>query len=105
MSKFPSDQDERLWLYIQAALLQGRELDTNPSPATAASAAPSPGSNGIQLPQHPLPHRDLVNGRKNSEEEEIDDDEETALNEQEIDDDEDTAMVAAAAPAPAQPMF
>ena len=51
--------------------------------------------------------RDLVNGRKNSEEEEIDDDEETALNEQEIDDDEDTAMVAAAAPvtAPAQPMF
>ena len=47
--------------------------------------------------------RDLVNGRKNSEEEEIDDDEETALNEQEIDDDEDTAMVAAAAPA--QPMF
>ena len=59
MSKFPSDQDERLWLYIQAALLQGRELDTKPSlsPATAASAATSPGSNGIQLPQHPLPHR------------------------------------------------
>ena len=64
MSKFPSDQDERLWLYIQAALLQGRELDTkpSPSPATAASAATSPGSNGIQLPQHPLPHRSASGG-------------------------------------------
>ena len=84
LSKFPQDQDERLWLYIQSQLLQGREFEFKNSPVIA---------NGIQLPQHPLPHQELLNGRKNSEEEEIDDDEETALNEQEIDDDEDTAMV------------
>ena len=85
MSKFPQDQDERLWLYIQSQLVPGQELDNK--------TLFSPGTNGgIQLPQHPLPHKELLNGRKNSEEEEIDDDEETALNEEEIDDDEETAI-------------
>lgn len=87
VSKFPLDQDDRLWLYIQTQLLQGSEVKSE--------ALMSPGS-GVSLPQHPPPHRELLNGRKNSEEEEIDDDEDTALNaEQEIDDDEDTAIVKA----------
>lgn len=77
LSKFPQDQDEKLWVYIQSALLQGLDLKNYVS-----SIGNQPGTN-----------TDQVNGRKISEEEEIDDDEETALNEQEIDDDEETAMV------------
>ena len=77
LSKFPQDQDEKLWVYIQSALLQGLDLKN-----FVSSIGNQPGTN-----------TDQVNGRKISEEEEIDDDEETALNEQEIDDDEETAMV------------
>lgn len=76
LSKFPQDQDEKLWIYIQSALLQGLDLKDFVS---------SIGNHGV--------NSDPVNGRKISEEEEIDDDEETALNEQEIDDDEETAIV------------
>ena len=71
LSKFPQDQDEKLWVYIQSALLQGLDLKN-----FVSSIGNQPGTN-----------TDQVNGRKISEEEEIDDDEETALNEQEIDDD------------------
>ena len=80
------DQDERLWLYIESQLLQGKQLESR-------NVTSNGSVNGIQLPQHPLSHQELINGHKNCEEEEIDDDEETALNEEEIDDDEDTAMV------------
>jgi len=68
--KFPSDQDDRLWNYIQSQLLEG--LDTA----------------GASM----ITTEDI---RKQTEEEaEIDDDEDTALkDEQEIDDDEETAIV------------
>ena len=76
LSKFPQDQDEKLWLYIQSSLLQGLDVKNFVSNIGLQGA-----------------NSDPVNGRKISEEEEIDDDEETALNEQEIDDDEETAIV------------
>jgi len=83
VSKFPQDQDEQLWRYIQSQLMKGLEL---------------PEISNITSPNGPLPELNnhaVMNGRKNSEEEEIDDDEETALNEEqeEIDDDEETAIV------------
>ena len=61
LSKFPQDQDEKLWLYIQSALLQGLDLKNFVSSLTASN--------------------EPVNGRKTSgeQEEEIDDDEDTAL--------------------------
>jgi len=81
VSKFPQDQDEQLWRYIQSQLMVGLELpvETNVTSDTHT--------------EH-INHA-VINGRKNSEEEEIDDDEETALNEEqeEIDDDEETAIV------------
>ena len=61
LSKFPQDQDEKLWLYMQSALLQGLDIKNFVSSITA--------------------NNDPVNGRKTSgdQEEEIDDDEDTAL--------------------------
>ena len=61
LSKFPQDQDEKLWLYIQSALLQGLDVKNFVSSIAA--------------------NNDPVNGRKTSgdQEEEIDDDEDTAL--------------------------
>merc|ERR1712130_362568 len=89
VSKFPQDQDEQLWRYIQSQLMKGLNLpeisnNTNTNSNVNANG-PMPESN----------NHSVMNGRKNSEEEEIDDDEETALNEEqeEIDDDEDTAIV------------
>ena len=76
-SKFPQDQDENLWNYIQTQLI-GEEPDKRIHP-----------SNPSSIPA-------VINGRKQSEEEEIDDDEESALKEEndqeEIDDDEDNAI-------------
>ena len=83
MSKFPGDQDEKLWLYLQSELLRGKDLE---------KFLTSQKSPKVQLPTQPLP---LSDGPKTvqRDEEEIDDDEETALNDQEeIDDDEDTAL-------------
>ena len=102
LSKFPQDQDEKLWLYIQSALLEG--LDVKNFLASIAA------------------NNEPVNGRKTSgeQEEEIDDDEDTALlgephssviislrltlfilGEQEIDDDEENAITSSAvAPQP-----
>eukprot|EP00092_Neocalanus_flemingeri_P039916 GFUD01043477.1.p1 GENE.GFUD01043477.1~~GFUD01043477.1.p1 ORF type:complete len:638 (-),score=151.19 GFUD01043477.1:153-2066(-) len=83
VSKFPQDQNEQLWRYIQSQLMEGLEVqvDTNDTNANSPHTEPN--------------NHVLINGRKNSEEEEIDDDEETALNEEqeEIDDDEETAIV------------
>ena len=61
LSKFPQDQDEQLWLYIQSALLAGLDLKNFVSSLTAT--------------------KEPLNGRKTSgeQEEEIDDDEDTAL--------------------------
>ena len=61
LSKFPQDQDEKLWLYIQSALLQGLDVKNFVSSLAV--------------------NNDPVNGRKTSgdQEEEIDDDEDTAL--------------------------
>jgi len=83
LSKFPQDQDEQLWKYIQSQLMKGLEI---PTPPTSIS------TNG---PITEMNNHTAHNGRKISEEEEIDDDEETALNEEqeEIDDDEETAIV------------
>ena len=91
VSKFPQDQDEQLWLYIRSQLLDG--LPELPEKVTACI----PHSLSPKTTNAPNTTVDTdsaaVNGRKNSEEEEIDDDEETALNEQEeIDDDEESAM-------------
>jgi len=74
ISKFPRDQDERLWKYIRSQVLE-KQYHNMEDPLTQ-----QPSTN--------------VNQRKNSEEEEIDDDEETALNEEqeEIDDDEENAL-------------
>jgi len=93
VSKFPQDQDEQLWRYIQSQLMKGLNLpeisnNTNTNTHTNMNVnanGPMPESN----------NHAAINGRKNSEEEEIDDDEETALNEEqeEIDDDEETAIV------------
>merc|ERR1711994_131368 len=93
MSKFPQDQDEQLWRYIQAQLLEGvpppsrwsRDGRSNgpqqqPSgqggltiqPAHQQSSNPAPPPPAHQSPQ-------VIQGRKPSgEEEEIDDDEEQA---------------------------
>jgi len=72
ISKFPRDQDERLWKYIRSQVLE-KEFENIDDPLTE-----QPGANGC----------------KNIEEEEIDDDEETALQEEqeEIDDDEENAL-------------
>ena len=61
LSKFPQDQDEQLWLYIQSALLAGLDLKNFVSSLTTS--------------------KEPLNGRKTSgeQEEEIDDDEDTAL--------------------------
>lgn len=84
VSKFPQDQDDQLWRYIQSQLMKGLELPDTPN---------NTNTNG---PHPETINHAVINGRKNSgEEEEIDDDEETALNEEqeEIDDDEETAIV------------
>merc|ERR1719228_1591194 len=83
VSKFPQDQNEQLWRYIQSQLMEGLEFPHGSSQANESTEHMQPNNHA------------MLNGRKNSEEEEIDDDEETALNEEqeEIDDDEETAIV------------
>ena len=101
MSKFPQDQDEQLWRYLQAQLLEGL-----PPPQTWGERRPGPASPPTPAsthmsppPAHPAPAPGQVaqqqHGRKNSgEEEEIDDDEEEHLKDEqeEIDDDEEQAL-------------
>ena len=86
MSKFPGDQDpEKFWMYLQTELLRGQDLEK----FLAAQNQKSP---KVQLQSQPLPQTAEA-PKTGKDEEEIDDDEETALNEQEeIDDDEDTAL-------------
>merc|ERR1719228_835811 len=83
VSKFPQDQNEQLWRYIQSQLMEGLEFPHGSSQANESTEHMQPNNHA------------MLNGRKNSEEEGIDDDEETALNEEqeEIDDDEETAIV------------
>merc|ERR1719205_64282 len=68
VSKFPQDQDEQLWRYIQSQLMTGLSLPeiSNTTNTNASVNGPIPESN----------NHAVMNGRKNSEEEEIDDDEE-----------------------------
>jgi len=118
LSKFPQDQDEQLWRYIQAQLLEGlpppscwsndqpissseREQEEQQAAAAAAAVSRPPSQQQSSLTIQPAPppaHQQsaqMINGRKASgEEEEIDDDEEEHLKEdqEEIDDDEDQAL-------------
>merc|ERR1711997_1011241 len=75
------DQDERLWKYIRSQVLDEKYRDIE-DPLTETPRTSATTANAV------------VNGRKNSEEEEIDDDEDTALKEEqeEIDDDEENAL-------------
>merc|ERR1719283_330883 len=51
MSKFPRDQDEQLWRYIQAQLLEG--LPPPPCWKEKRSPSPPPPNNKIPMPQTP----------------------------------------------------
>jgi len=110
-SKFPQDQDNQLWLYIKSQLIgkddrpdsqpdlnnsQVSHPQTMAKSSSGASRLPSGLTNGVAAGSRHLQsnnHSQSTN-HMNLEEEEIDDDEESALkdNDEEIDDDEDKAI-------------